>query len=100
MAEFWLAYNIDWETGEQIIACPVEVNRYPPYTDEIRQAQTVAYVYNRSSPSEVASAEAMRTILDQRQQPFDEYLADGYTVIVPDNVVLPEQVPDSAVPIP
>jgi hypothetical protein len=100
VAGYWLAYKLDWETGEEIVASPVGVNRYPPYTEEIRLAETVAFVYNRYSPSEMASAEVLRSILRQRQRPYQEYPADGYTVIVPDEVVLPDQIPLSAVPIP
>jgi hypothetical protein len=101
VAGFWLAYKLTWETGEEVIASPVGVNRYPPYTDEIFQAESVAYVYNLYEQSQKESVEAMRATLDEFEMEYEEIItANGYAVVIPDEVILPEEVPGSAVPVP
>ena len=100
VAGFWLAYKLNWETGEEVVATSIQVNRYQAYTDEVRRAELVAYVYNDFDPSQVESAEAMRLALDSEDVRYVDLPVDGYTVLVPGRVVLPEEVPESALPTP
>jgi 4-amino-4-deoxy-L-arabinose transferase-like glycosyltransferase len=97
---FWLAYKLAWETGEEIIATPVAVSRYPEYGEEVRRADAVAYVFNLYEPSQKQSAEVLRDTLNDRGLAYADLPADGYAVIVPDQVVLPEDVPAAAIPTP
>jgi hypothetical protein len=100
VAGYWLAYKLTWETNEHIVASPVFSNRYPPYMDEIRRAETIGYVYNLYEPSQMESVEALRVTLDERELAYEEFPAEEYTVVVPDEALLPEQVPGTAVPTP
>jgi len=98
VAGYWVAYKLTWETEERILASPVDSNRYPPYMEEIRRAERVAYVYNLSEQSQKDNAEAMRITLNERGLAYEEIPAKGYAVIIPDEVVTPEEVPGSAIP--
>lgn len=45
-ADYWIAYPIDFLTGEEIIAAPYfSQDRYPPYTRAVEKADEVAYVF-------------------------------------------------------
>lgn len=100
VAGYWLAYKLAWETEERIIASPVFANRYPAYMEEIRRADTIGYVYNLYEPSQKESAQALRLTLEGRGLEYEEFPVDGYTVVVPAEALLPEEVPEPAVPIP
>jgi hypothetical protein len=97
---FWLAYKLTWETEEAIIATPIAMNRYSPYGAEVAAADEIGYVYNNFEPAQVENADVMRGALSAQGITFTERLAGGYTVIVPADVVLPDELPGSAVPNP
>jgi hypothetical protein len=100
VAGYWVAYKLTFETKERIVASPMGVVRYPPYLEQIRRAETIGYVYNLSSSSEVGNAETLRSALEEAQQEYEEYPAGSYTLIVPKAMLLPEDLPVAAVPQP
>lgn len=101
VAGFWLAYKLTWETEEAVIASPTGVNRYPPYTDEIISADSIAYVYNLYEPSQKDNAEVLREALGEMRMGYDEITtSNGYAVFIPDRAVTPDEVPSSALPMP
>jgi hypothetical protein len=97
---FWVAYKLTWETEEAVIATPVAMNRYSPYRDEVAAADEIGYVYNNFEPAQLENADVMREALSARDITFEEKVAGGYTVIFPTQVILPDQLPGSAVPNP
>jgi hypothetical protein len=100
VAGYWLAYKLTWATEERVIASPVFTVRYPPYMEEIRRAEAIGYVYNLYEPSQIKNAEVLRLTLEERELEYEEFPAEGYTVVVPDEALLPEQVPGPAIPMP
>lgn len=45
-ANYWIAYPINFLTGEEIIAAPYQSqDRYPPYSRKVAKAREVAYVF-------------------------------------------------------
>jgi hypothetical protein len=97
---YWLAYKLGWETEEKIIADPPLLSRYDPYADGIRDADNVAFVYNLYEPAQKASAGALRRTLDAWGFPFHDIRAGDYTVIIPQERVILEQIPPDAIPSP
>jgi hypothetical protein len=101
VAGFWLAYKLTWETEEEIIATPVGVNRYPPYSDEVGAADSIAYVYNLYEQSQQDNVQVMREALEEMRMDYDEITtANGYAVLIPEDTVTPGEVPNAAVPLP
>jgi hypothetical protein len=97
---YWVAYKLVWETNEEIVATPRWANRYPAYTDEVRQANRVAYVYNGREPAQLENAQAMREFIAVGNLSHVELVAGEYVVIIPGRVVVPEATPENAIPYP
>lgn len=77
------------------------MNRYPPYAEEIRSADSVAHVYNLLEQSQKDNVEVMREALETMKMDYDEFTTrNGYPVFIPDETPTPDEVPTSAVPVP
>ena len=77
------------------------MNRYPPYAEEIRSADSVAYVYHLLEQSQKDNAVVMREALERMRMDYDEFTTpNGYPVVIPDETLTPDEVPTSAVPVP
>ena len=87
-ANYWTAYMIDYESGEDVVAQPFAVNRYQPYDDEVRAASRVGYVFSAGDPGEQVFLSGLQALgVSAAVTPVGPY-----HVYEPDRVVYPEQV--------
>jgi 4-amino-4-deoxy-L-arabinose transferase-like glycosyltransferase len=89
VADYGIAYRIDFEDGERINAAGAPYNRYQPYIDRLRSGPPPAWVFVSGS---TASAHC-KAALDQRHEPYRLARAGGFDVYLPDHRFLPGELP-------
>lgn len=91
-ADYWVAYRIDFETGERIIAAPSwGIDRYEPYTHQVAASPRSAWVVTIGP-----QRDALLQALDGLGVSFTAQDAGEFTVVIPDRPVQPREVPDRA----
>jgi hypothetical protein len=90
--DYWVAYRIDFETDERIIASPSwGIDRYERYTRTVRASPRSAWVV---LPGDQEAA--LRAALQGLGVGAQFLPAGELVVVVPDRPVMPEQVPEAA----
>jgi hypothetical protein len=78
-ADYWIAYRVTFETGEDIVIAPLNTSRYPPYDASVAAADRPAYVFVAGAPS----AAQLRADLRTAGTGYREARAGAFTVIQP-----------------
>ena len=89
-ASYWIAYRLDFESGERIAATVVVgANRNDALDHQVRSSARPAYVFVIGSANErVANGDLERLgVATKRLQ------VDGFSVILPNRAILPEDLP-------
>jgi hypothetical protein len=79
VADYWVAYRIDFESEERIIATPFHGARYQRYVDQVRQAERPAYVFIEGSSEATAFLDDMGT----KGIELELLRAPGFVIYVP-----------------
>jgi 4-amino-4-deoxy-L-arabinose transferase-like glycosyltransferase len=98
-AQYWVAYRLDYESGEHVHATPLTSVRSADYLAEARRAKRPGYVFVAGSATEPL----FRTGLGKLGIPFARHRFGDFVVVVPDRPTTPEavsQAAGSATPIP
>jgi hypothetical protein len=93
-ADYWVAYRLDFESGERIIASPAKPVRNPVYDRMVRSDATPAYLFLRHSTHFDWFAKTMA----DRNIPWRSVRVGDFVVAFPSRRVLPEQLPGIARP--
>jgi hypothetical protein len=75
-ADYWLAYNLTFDTNERIIGSPVDVTRSPKYRVAVDSAPNSTYVVFRDTPRD----RALKAALDARSIPYTHTAADKFSI--------------------
>ncbi|MDP8275552.1 MAG: hypothetical protein RAO92_04025, partial [Candidatus Euphemobacter frigidus] len=80
-ADYWLAYPITFLTGEEIIAAPYRsMDRYPPYTREVKKSPEVACIFKGH---ELFPGRRLEDMLIIKKIPYDKKNYPwGYILVV------------------
>ncbi len=90
--DYWVAYRLDFETAERIVAAPAwGVERYEPYTRRVQGSARVAWVVSVGP-----QADALRAALAELGVAAIEHPAGEFVVVVPDRPVAPAELPAAA----
>ncbi|GAC1320103.1 MAG: hypothetical protein NVSMB16_15510 [Acidimicrobiales bacterium] len=76
-ANYWVAYRLTFETGEQVIAAPASSDRYAPYAEVVGADQRTAHVFMSGSHTDAMFKDA----LDRRHLPYERWNAGSDWVI-------------------
>ncbi|MBI2169520.1 MAG: glycosyltransferase family 39 protein [Actinobacteria bacterium] len=87
-ADYWIAHRVDLESGERLIATPLEYVRHQAYEGAVRAEERPAYVLFRGTTSE----QRLGAYLGTNHIGFDRFDAGIYVVYRPHERVLPERV--------
>lgn len=90
--DYWVAYRIDFETDERIIAAPSwGIDRYERYTRTVRESPRSAWVV-----SEGQQAADLRAALDRLGVTAQHLPAGELVVVIPSRPVHPPELPEGA----
>lgn len=95
-ADYWIAYRLDFETRERVVAASTGTERSPAYTAMVRASPSPAWVFvdgsngARTFDLQLAAAGIRAT----------RWRAGGFVVTRPARAVLPGQLPAAALPDP
>jgi hypothetical protein len=86
-ADYWIAYRLDFESRERVIASGVaKTERYAPYRDIVRRSPSPGWVFVAGTPA----ATDFVNNLDILGVPYRTWQAGGFDVFVPAQPVHPE----------
>jgi hypothetical protein len=86
-ADYSLAYTYDYLSNERIVATPLDLDRYPPYLQQVEASATPSYLFPaRSLRVPWLEARLRITHLD-----YVEHFFDGVVVITPARHLLPTE---------
>jgi hypothetical protein len=89
-ASYWIAYRLDFEGHEQVAATVVAgANRSAALDRQVRSSVRPAYVFVTGSANE----QVARVDLNRLGIATQGLQVDGFTIILPDRLVLPENLP-------
>jgi len=90
--DYWVAYRIDFETDERIIASPSwGIDRYERYTRTVRASPRSAWVVSAGEQDAALQAALVQMGVGAQVIPAGEVV-----VVIPDRPVMPEQLPEGA----
>jgi hypothetical protein len=89
VADYGIAYRIDFESNEQIIAAGAPYNRYQGYADAVAAGPPPAWVFVAGSAADAR----FRAAMDAAQEPYRARSAGGFAVYLPAHKLLPGQMP-------
>ena len=91
-AQYWIAYRLDYESGERVRATPTTSVRNARYLAKARADRHAAYVF----PAASATEPKFRAGLRKLGIPFRRYRFGDFVVIVPARRTSPEAVSNAA----
>lgn len=89
VADYGIAYRIDFESDEQIIAAGAPYNRYQGYADAVAAGPPPAWVFVAGSAADAR----FRAAMDAAHEPYRARSAGGFAVYLPAHKLLPGQMP-------
>jgi hypothetical protein len=87
-ANYWVAYRVDFETHERLIAAPITNDRYRAYTREVERDPHPAHVFLAGTRVE----KPFRAYLDATGIPYEVVTRGPWRVYLFDRLVRPSQV--------
>src|SRR3989338_2024375 len=79
-ANYWLSYQLTFESQEKIILAPYQSeDRYPPYTRYVNQLDKAAYLFRDNQ-----APEEFETGLKQKNVSYEKFRLDPFWVFVVD----------------
>lgn len=89
-SDYWIAYRLSFETGEDIVATPVDFVRYGPHDAQVRQAaereRRSTYVVHDGAGKDAA----LRESLEERGLAYERRVAGDFAVYYVDAFLPPE----------
>ena len=91
-AHYWVAYRLDFEAGEQVLATPIDVSRNPEILAKVRKDPRAASVFVVGSATEATFRKGLRAL----GVPYDRRRFGDFVVVVPKRPTTPEAVSQAA----
>jgi hypothetical protein len=88
--DYWVAYKLTFESGEEIIASPIGHVRYLPYNELVVGSPVPAYVFVTGTEGAVSFERA----LADREISYSTVDAAGLTAYLPERKILPPAIPE------
>ena len=88
-ADYWLAYRVTFESGEDLIVSPVYTMRHEPFDDAVRATPSPAYLFLHES----RVYEAFHAWCQQRGVSCPEARRGAFALVRPTQRLLPERSP-------
>jgi hypothetical protein len=85
-ADYWIAYRIDFESREQVIASALGTERYAAYGEFVRRSPHPAWVFLDNSVADVNFASDLRRMA----VPYRRWRTGGFAVYLPSRPLRPE----------
>ena len=89
VADYGIAYRIDFESQERILAAGAPYNRYPGYLDAVAHGPVPAWVFVEGS----AADSRFRAAMDAAHEPYRETAAGGFSIYLPEHRFVPGEMP-------
>jgi hypothetical protein len=88
--DYWTAYVVVWE-DERILASPNAAERRPDWSQEVRAAEDVAYVFNFADGAEQVRYEEIAAQLRHQVGIAEEFDVGSFRVVIPSRNIPPEE---------